>query len=532
MGACGSSVAPVTDEWANAKLIGENVGKMTVAVCTWNVGNTIPDAEELNEWVPKDGVDMVVIGCQEMEFKVKASKTDDDEKEVTNEDAKKSCEDFMRRILDDHLKGGYQKLTDVELGEMHMFLYVSKQKWHHVSKDFEEDQVVCGIGNIIKNKGATICSLSYLGTRICFVNTHMAAHQQHNARRNEDHARVQRVNNIGCHNVELKWKYDHVIWMGDLNYRLDYGDQGMEPSPSIEQFDKMVELIDNDELDGLLATDQLHSSRAKGESWIGFEEGDIRFKPTFKMQKGKGFAYKNKRSPAWCDRVLWHNRGEDLQGAIRCTYYDAFPKVSTSDHKPVRAHLDINIRTPVAMRVGDTKLRIKFYKLGATDIRVGDDITLAKSESNTRGEKGTSDAYVKFMGWKNGRGPKGIIKGDSRQTHTADATLNPRWNCDKPKVEFEIESNNPAYLEREFLLFAIYDKDTATGDDYLGCGAIPLADAARETGTKCAFEDIQIEYDGKPAGKLYGSFAILQKGASNTSARPSQTIRSYHPPSI
>merc|ERR1712000_665183 len=40
-------------------------------------------------------------------------------------------------------------------------------------------------------------------------------------------------------------------------------------------------------------------------AFYGFEEENITFPPTFKVQKGDvRFLYQEKRAPAWCDRVL------------------------------------------------------------------------------------------------------------------------------------------------------------------------------------------------------------------------------------
>ncbi len=39
----------------------------------------------------------------------------------------------------------------------------------------------------------------------------------------------------------------------------------------------------------------------------GTQEADIKFPPTFKVERRKGFVYKMQRSPAWCDRVLYRS---------------------------------------------------------------------------------------------------------------------------------------------------------------------------------------------------------------------------------
>ena len=57
----------------------------------------------------------------------------------------------------------------------------------------------------------------------------------------------------------------------------------------------------------IFETDQLTVSRKRGDAFMGFEEGNPAkaHMPTFKVQREKGFVYKEQRTPAWCDRVLW-----------------------------------------------------------------------------------------------------------------------------------------------------------------------------------------------------------------------------------
>merc|ERR1712000_215582 len=79
-------------------------------------------------------------------------------------------------------------------------------------------------------------------------------------------------------------------------------------------------------------------------AFYGFKEGNIAFPPTFKVQKGDvGFEYQGKRAPAWCDRVLWHSKKN--RGRITCKKgdYKACPNVTSSDHKPVRCRLFLDI---------------------------------------------------------------------------------------------------------------------------------------------------------------------------------------------
>jgi hypothetical protein len=102
----------------------------------------------------------------------------------------------------------------------------------------------------------------------------------------------------------------------------------------------------------------------------GFQEGRIRFPPTFKFLPGSS-AYSEKRVPSWTDRILWKVRsgpGQQQQleeeqqqqlswvsgqvsrtnggvpGPPPCVtqlYYTSVPEVTSSDHKPVIAGFEV-----------------------------------------------------------------------------------------------------------------------------------------------------------------------------------------------
>lgn len=102
----------------------------------------------------------------------------------------------------------------------------------------------------------------------------------------------------------------------------------------------------------LVATDQLRRELAAGRVLVGFQEAPIAFPPTFKVQKGApGLVYGTKRSPAYCDRVLW--RSNLPQRAASAQAYYCCPDIATSDHKPVAAVLTMPLgeayeRVPVS----------------------------------------------------------------------------------------------------------------------------------------------------------------------------------------
>lgn len=91
-------------------------------------------------------------------------------------------------------------------------------------------------------------------------------------------------------------RFDRVIVMGDMNYRLD--------GCTRAEADALVAAND---LRALLAKDQLTAERRAGRVFPGFTEAPIAFRPTYKLDAGTDVydSGEKQRIPAWTDRVLF-----------------------------------------------------------------------------------------------------------------------------------------------------------------------------------------------------------------------------------
>ena len=208
-----------------------------------------------------------------------------------------------------------------------------------------------GIGRVGLNKGGVAVALRLGATRVAFVGCHLAAHQSQCARRNHDVGEIlEELAPPGLRDAGLPAGHDHVVWMGDLNYRLDWGAQACaapSDTPTPEDHADVVARVRARDYAPLLAADQLAREMAAGRVLPGFVEGAIDFPPTFKVLKGaRGLAYGAKRSPAWCDRVLV--RSNLPHRAAEVAAYWCCPDVATSDHKPVAAALRLPMGAMVA----------------------------------------------------------------------------------------------------------------------------------------------------------------------------------------
>ncbi|XP_062204534.1 type I inositol polyphosphate 5-phosphatase 10-like isoform X2 [Phragmites australis] len=188
-----------------------------------------------------------------------------------------------------------------------------------------------GIMGYLGNKGCISVSMSLHQTTLCFVCSHLASGEKEGdeLRRNSDVVEILKNTQFrrlckrsGCRIPERILDHDRVIWLGDLNYRI---------ALSYSEAKKLVEAND---WGSLFEKDQLKTERESGV-FRGWNEGKILFAPTYKYSwnsdnyAGDDVASKKKRrTPAWCDRILWHG-----EGIVQLSYIRGESKFS--DHRPV-----------------------------------------------------------------------------------------------------------------------------------------------------------------------------------------------------
>lgn len=175
----------------------------------------------------------------------------------------------------------------------------------------------------------------------------MAAHTRNVAQRNSDYHAI--VGGLGFSGPQEAARYpdsiedsikhrlrhppshilshDHVIFMGDLNYRID----------GIDEVD-LHEHIDNGKYDKLMHFDQLYRERRAGKVFVGMHEAPVNFPPTYKFScdSDKYSGGDKGRMPAWTDRIMFRGNG------LNSVKYSACMKVQGSDHKPVYALMELN----------------------------------------------------------------------------------------------------------------------------------------------------------------------------------------------
>ena len=358
-------------------LVSEDI--IQIKCFTWNVGNAEPSAAELQHWLPDadvDKYDLIVVGTQENAFKVGKGKTkkikrDDpsvasppgelESQETMAEMSKvndKAAEEDREKaakvwdgMLAKRLGNGYVSVKEISLWEMRMSVFAKKVHMAGTSKCISSvgfaKSATGGPGGLMGNKGGLFVKLTFRGTTFAFISCHLAAHSHKLAARNENCQEVLRETaKLGSPFLDAVSQFDHVFWMGDLNYRVDLNMNLSEPAYADEHkadaaglaahHAAVTELIAKEAWPELLRCDQLNQCKANGDAFVGFEEGAATFMPTFKVQRVQGTYYKDQRIPSYCDRVLWKSM-PPLRGHVTQTSLINVPAVSTSDHKPVLA---------------------------------------------------------------------------------------------------------------------------------------------------------------------------------------------------
>lgn len=204
------------------------------------------------------------------------------------------------------------------------------------SKNMKLSSIRTGIGGLLGNKGASIIKVTLGDLDVCFVNCHLPPHEENNEKRLQD---LNSIFSEPCMDGETVMKYDIVVLLGDLNFRI-------QTIP----FDEAVKMVGDGRLKELLTFDQLLLDQIQGSpsgSQLSyFLEAAIEFQPSYKYipnsdtfsDGGKG------RVPSWCDRVLWSMNKRlylDVQhpmNRVQSTRYSLCLEPKLSDHRAVSAH--------------------------------------------------------------------------------------------------------------------------------------------------------------------------------------------------
>lgn len=188
-----------------------------------------------------------------------------------------------------------------------------------------------------KAKGAVMIRFTIDDTSLCLINCHLAAGQSQANARHTDIAAIldaavlpserdpsTRLDTyVGGGDGTMALDHELCLLNGDLNYRIDTMSR-----------DTVVMAVKAGNLGKLLERDQLLVARRRNPAFRlrAFVEMPIGFAPTYKYDVGTDTydSSEKKRSPAWCDRLLYRGR----EGRVQQLDYRRH-EVKVSDHRPV-----------------------------------------------------------------------------------------------------------------------------------------------------------------------------------------------------
>ncbi|XP_028108178.1 type IV inositol polyphosphate 5-phosphatase 7-like [Camellia sinensis] len=225
----------------------------------------------------------------------------------------------------------YCLVASKQMVGIYLTIWVKSDLREHV-RNMKVSCVGRGLMGYLGNKGSISVSMLLHQTSFCFVCSHLTSGQKEGdeLRRNSDVMEILRKTRFpGVHSMgdekspETILEHDRIIWLGDLNYRIAMS------------FRSAKALVEMQNWRALLEKDQLRIEQRRGRVFHGWNEGKIYFPPTYKYSNnsdryaGDDMHPKEKRrTPAWCDRILWYGGGLQQVSYVR-------GESRFSDHRPV-----------------------------------------------------------------------------------------------------------------------------------------------------------------------------------------------------
>ncbi|GMH09248.1 hypothetical protein Nepgr_011089 [Nepenthes gracilis] len=229
----------------------------------------------------------------------------------------------------------YVRIVSKQMVGIYVSVWVRRKLRRHVN-NLKVSPVGTGLMGFMGNKGSISVSMSIYQSWLCFVCSHLTSgHKDGDEhRRNTDVLEILRRTRFssvfGSEQPGTIPSHDQIFWFGDLNYRINMLDTEIRRLLADKQWDKLIH------------NDQLVKELCSTHVFDGWKEGLINFPPTYKYEinsdryVGDDPKGEKKRSPAWCDRILWFGKG------IKQHFYER-AEIKLSDHRPVISMFSVEV---------------------------------------------------------------------------------------------------------------------------------------------------------------------------------------------
>lgn len=243
-------------------------------VGTYNVNAKKP-SEKFDAWLVPPGLDsppdVYVVGFQEI-VDLNAATL------IVDHDDNKDWEEMIESSLS-KWPVKYKLISSHHLVGILLAVYV-KEEHVKMLQNVQVDKVGVGIMGVGGNKGGVAIRMQLYDSSFVFVCSHLAANQNNVHGRNSDFLNIaKRICYYPDNNPKARpfglYDHDNIIWLGDLNYRIN-----------IPDMDFLYAQIEENKLDAMLEADQLIVEKKAGRTFKGYQEGIITFPPTYKYQPG------------------------------------------------------------------------------------------------------------------------------------------------------------------------------------------------------------------------------------------------------
>lgn len=224
----------------------------------------------------------------------------------------------------------YVRVVSKQMVGIYVSIWVRRRLRRHIH-NLRVSPVGVGLMGYMGNKGSVSVSMSLFQSRLCFVCSHLTSGHKDGdeQRRNSDVYEILRRTRfssvLDTDQPQTIPSHDQIFWFGDLNYRLNMLDADVRKLVARKQWDELIN------------SDQLSEELRSGHVFDGWKEGLINFPPTYKYEfNSDRYVGENpkegekKRSPAWCDRIVWLGKG------IKQLSYKR-TEARLSDHRPVNS---------------------------------------------------------------------------------------------------------------------------------------------------------------------------------------------------